>query len=98
MTKYQELRHNAPILTIKEDAKEVIFTTISTMCDNVHYMKFKKNSEGEFKMNGMGNSLSNWQMKHQPYEIEWKADDQKWDDVIKMINSGTSVIESVKSR
>jgi hypothetical protein len=98
MSKYVELRNNSPKLTIKEGAREVIFKTISTMCDNVGYLKFKKNSEGDFKMNGNGFSLSNWQFKHQVHEIEWEADENMWGGVIAMINSGTSVIESVTSR
>jgi hypothetical protein len=49
-------------------------------------------------MDGMGNALSNFQMKAKPYEIEWKADEEKWTEVITMINSGVSVIESVSSR
>ena len=68
------------------------------MCDNVHYLKFKKNDEGDFKMSGGGFALSNWQMNHPPHDIEWEADDQNWRRVVKMINTGTSKIESVKSR
>jgi hypothetical protein len=49
-------------------------------------------------MNGNGFSLSNWQFKHQVHEIEWEADENMWGGVIAMINSGTSVIESVTSR
>jgi hypothetical protein len=37
-------------------------------------------------------------MKHEKHEIEWTADEEGWDKVIKMINSGTEVIESVISR
>jgi hypothetical protein len=98
MSKYVELRNNNPKLTIKEGAREVIFKTISCMCDNVDYLKFKKNSDGDFKMNGNGSSLSNFQFKHQVHEIEWEADENMWGGVIAMVNSGTSVIESVTSR
>jgi hypothetical protein len=35
MSKFIELRQNTPKLTIKEGAREVIFKTISCMCDNV---------------------------------------------------------------
>jgi hypothetical protein len=98
MSKYLELINNQPKLTIKEGAREVIFKTISCMCDNVGYLKFKKNEEGDFKMNGNGYSLSNWQFKHQVHEIEWEADENMWGGVIAMVNSGTSVIESVTSR
>ena len=49
MSKFIELRQNTPKLTIKEGAREVIFKTISCMCDNVGHLRFKKNSEGDFK-------------------------------------------------
>jgi len=98
MSKYRELRLNPPKLTIKAGAREVIFKTISCMCDNVHYLTFKKNDEGDFKVSGNGFALSNWQMKHAKHEVEWEADENEWGGVIAMINSGTEVIESVISR
>jgi hypothetical protein len=98
MSKFIELRQNAPKLTIKEGAREVIFKTVSCMCDNVHHLRFKKNSDGDFKLDGNGFSLSNWQMKNEKHEIEWEADEGGWDEVIAMINSGTAAIESVISR
>lgn len=102
-SKYTELRKSPPVLDIKKDAKEVIFTTISVMCDNRHTIRFRKNDNGEFKMSGMGFSLSNWQFGFkeggiEPYQIEWKADEGNWDDVIRMINSGTEAIQKVVSR
>ncbi len=96
--KYIELKHNPPTLEVVKDAREVIFTTVSAMCDNKHTLRLKKNSDGEFKLSGMGNSISNWQMKFEKHEIEWMADMNTWEQVIKMINTGTSVIETVKSR
>lgn len=98
MDKYQELRMNPPKLSIKGGAREVIFKTISCMCDNVGYLRFKKNDEGDFKLDGMGFAISNWQMNHPQHEIEWMADEERWDEVISMINSGTSKVESVTSR
>ena len=98
MEKYLELMRNPPKLSIKGGAREVIFKTVSCMCDNVNYLKFKKNNDGDFKLSGNGHSLSNWQMKHPKHEIEWVADEEGWDQVIKMINTGTSLIESVVSR
>ena len=96
--KYSQLVNNPPKLTIKEGAKEVVFKTISCMCDNVHYLRFKKNDNGEFNLDGMGYAVSNWRMKHEKFEVEWKADENHWDSVISMINSGTEVVESVVSR
>jgi hypothetical protein len=68
------------------------------MCDNIGYLRFKKNSEGDFKLDGNGFAVSNWQMKNEKHEIEWTADEENWNEVIKMINTGTSQIESVISR
>ena len=98
MSKYRELRQNPPKLTIKNGAREVIFTTISCMCDNVSYITLKKNSDGDFKMSGGRFALSNWQMKHPIHDIEWEADENEWGGVIAMINSGTEAISEVKSR
>ena len=98
MTKYQQLLQNPPRLTVKKGAREIIFKTISCMCDNVHYIKFSKNSNGDFEMCGNGFSLRNWQMRHEPHDIEWVADEGNWKEVIRMINTGTEKIESLKSR
>lgn len=98
MGKYQELRMNPPKLTVVDNPREVIFKTISCMCDNVHHITLKKNSEGDFKMSGNGFSLSNWQLEHEIHDIEWEADSNMWGGVIAMINSGTSIISEVKSR
>jgi hypothetical protein len=68
------------------------------MCDNVYYITFKKNNDGDFKMSGGMFSLNNFQFKHVQHEIEWEADENMWGGVIAMINSGTSVVEEVKSR
>ena len=98
MCKFSRLRQNPPKLNVKKDAREVIITTISCMCDNIEPLKLKKNSEGDFKLSGMGFALSNWQMQYPIYEIEWKADEGLWDEVFRMINTGTSIIEKVMSR
>lgn len=105
MSKFRELNQNPPRVyqEIKKNVKEVIFTTISVMCDNKHTIRFRKNDNGEFKMSGMGFSLSNWQFGYkeggiEPYQIEWEADNENWIDVVDMINSGTERIASVVSR
>jgi len=73
MSLFGELRRNPPKIEIKKGAKEVIFTTISAMCDNRHLLQLKKNSDGEFKLDGKGNSLRNWNLKVDVFEIEWAA-------------------------
>ena len=98
MSKYMELNQNPPKITVKKGAKEVLFTTISCMCDNKHTIQFKKNSEGEFTVNGRGNSMSNWDMKYDTMDLTWAADEENWSEVIKMINSGTEKISEVRAR
>ena len=100
MKKYRELVLNPPkvLHNIKEDAREVIFYVMSVMCDNKYTLRLKKNDEGDFKMSGMGYSLSNFQFKFKPFEIEWAADEGNWLDVKNMINSGTVKVEKVISR
>jgi len=68
------------------------------MCDNVYHLTLKKDNNGDFKLSGNGFALSNFQFKHPKHEIEWEADENMWGGVVAMINSGTSVIEEVKSR
>jgi hypothetical protein len=68
------------------------------MCDNNYTFKLKKNEEGDYKLNTGGFAYSNFQIKYQEDEIEWAADENNFHKVIGMINSGTSKIESVKSR
>jgi len=102
-SKYQELTQSPPVLNVKKDAKEVIFYLVSCMCDNKHTLRFRKNEDGEFKMSGMGQALSNFQFGYKeggkkPFEIEWEADNQNWIDVVDMINSGTVKVEKAISR
>jgi len=98
MSKYVDLRNNRPTIKVKKDAREVIYTTISCMCDNVHKLRFSKNRDGDFRMSGGMFALSNWQFKYDVSDIEWAADEQDWSEVERMINSSTEVIEKVKSR
>lgn len=100
--KYENLLHKPPKLIIKDNAKEVIFTLVSCMCDNISYIRLKRNNDNEFKMAHYNNyvplAFSNLQCKHTKDEILWNADDGDWNNVIEMINTGTSVIADAKSR
>ena len=98
MRKYQKLKIEQPELKVCKNAREVIFTTISCMCDNKHKITFRKNDNGDFKMSGGMSSLKNWQFKADIDDIEWAADDQNWNEVIQFINDSIEVIEKVKSR
>ena len=70
MNKYKELKDNPPAIEVNKNAREVIFKTISCMCDNVRYLTFKKNQYGDFKLYGNGYSTSNWQMQFEKFELE----------------------------
>lgn len=98
MSKYVELLNNPPKLKVKKDAREVVIKLVSCMCDNKYTWTIKKNEDGDFKIKTHGYAFSNFQTKFDKDEIEWEADDLKWDKVFKMINSGTSKIESLRSR
>lgn len=104
MSKYRELKRNPPLIDVRKlkNKKEVIFTLVSCMCDNIAYLRLKKNADNEFRVNTYnshcGLVYSNFQFKHTGHEIEWAADENKWGDIIRMINSGTSVISEVISR
>jgi len=95
---YRELRNNPPKLSVTKNARELVITTVSCMCDNIHYLNLKKNSDGDFKLSTVTFALSNWQMRYPKHEIEWEADAGNWDKVFEMINSGTERIAEVKSR
>lgn len=97
-SKYVSLRNNPPKLKVKKNAREIVITTVSCMCDNIHHLTLKKNSDGDFKLNGGRFSLSNWQMEYPQHKIEWAADSGDWSKVFDMINSGTSLISEVESR
>ena len=101
MSKYEELLKNPFYMhgkTVKENAREVIFYVVSCMCDNRYTLHFSKKDNGDFRMSGGRFSLSNFQFKHKPFEIEWEADGGDWIGVKNMINSGTVKVEKVISR
>jgi len=83
---------------IVENPKEVIFHTVASMCDNRHMFKFKKDANGEFKLSCNGFAYSNFGIPNDKYELEWAADDDRFFNVIQMINSGYQVVERVVSR
>ena len=84
--------------SIVENPKEVIFHTVASMCDNKHMFRFKKNASGEFKLSCNGFAYSNFGIPNDKYELEWAADDDRFFNVIQMINSGYQVVEKVVSR
>ena len=83
---------------VKQDAREVIFHTVASMCDNKHMFRFKKNAEGDFNLTCNGFAFSNFGIKNDKYELEWAADEGNFFDVVQMINSGYQLVEKVVSR
>lgn len=102
MSLFHALRANPPKITVGEGCKEVVFTLVSAMCDNVSYLVFKKNSDGEFYLRHRNDhvplSFSNLQCKTSDFDLCWLADDENWPEIINLINTGTSRISSVKYR
>ena len=100
---YQELLTTFIRIKVEKTAKEVIFKTVSCMCDNVSYLRFRKDENGEFKLRGMygsgsGAAYSNWQIPYPKHELEWMADEGRWTKIKSMIEEGTSRVENAKSR
>ena len=100
--RYLEILNNPPKLKIKKNQQEIIFTLISCMYDNKSYIRLKKDRNDEFKISHYNKYVSfafnNLQCEYTTYDIEWEADKQNWEEVIRMLNTGTSVITEVKSR
>lgn len=97
-SKYVELLKNPPKLEVVENAREIVIDLVSCMCDNRHKWTLKKNQDGDFKIYTHGHAFSNFQTEFDKIDIEWVADSGDWKEVFRMINSGTSKIESVRSR
>lgn len=99
MSKYSELVYNPPKIEVtKKDPREVHFKLISCMCDNEYKMTFRRKESGEYSLSAGMFSLSNFQMRGDMTDLYWAAEDGDWDSVVKFINTGTSVVESVKFR
>ena len=98
MNKYRELLVNPPKLKIEGKPREIKINLVSYMCDNKHRWTIKQNEDGDYKINTHGFAYSNWQIKGRKDDIEWVADEGDWKEVFKMINTGTSKIESIKYR
>jgi len=97
-SEYLRLKSAPPVLTVKEDAKDVRVKWISVMCDNEYEISFRKNDDGNFEMSGGRFSLLNFQFVYPSSDMEWAADEGNWKEVFNMMNTGTGAIQSVKSR
>ena len=98
LSKYRELLINPPKLKLEGKPREIKINLISCMCDNSYRWTIKQNSEGDYRINTHGFAYSNWGIKYRKDDIEWVADEGDWKEVFKMINTGSSKIESIKYR
>lgn len=99
MSLHSTTKQNPPKLVVKKDSKEVVFDLVSCMCDNAYRIQFKKNASGEFKCWTFGQHFSNFQIKNiDAIDLEWLADEGKWQEIIDAINSGTKLVHNVKQR
>ena len=101
-SQYLELKQNPPKIKLEGSLDKIIINMVSCMCDNKSQITIMR-KDNNYSIwatlgSGMGYSISNYQFKHPVNDIIWEAEELNWKEVIKMINSGTAVIESVKSR
>ena len=103
MSKYKTLIYNPPKIEVKENPREAHFKVISCMCDNEAKISFRRKEDGQYSVSASNShcslSMTNFQMKGD-YETDlvWAAEDNDWATVIRVINSGTSKVESVRAR
>jgi len=98
MSKYGELLKNPPVLEVKGKPREMKIDLVSAMCDNKYRWTIKEDKDGYYKINTHSWAYSNFQIEYGKDDIEWIADEEMWDEVFEMINSGTSLIEKIKYR
>ncbi len=107
MSKYQKLLA-MPFAPTKDqekkfkDFKQAIFTMVSCMCDNTDYVRLTM-GDGMVKISHYSDhcalSLSNLQMQSGAKDdIDWYATDGELDKVLRLLNSGTSKVESMRIR
>ena len=98
MSKFVELRRNPVKNNIIGTPKKVLISFVSVMCDNKSQMVFDIEDYGGYKLSTCGNAFSYWNTDCSKEDVIWEAESGNWDDVIKMLNSGTSAIESIRVR
>ena len=98
MSTYQKTKNNPPALYIKGTPREVKIDLVSNMCDNRYRWTFKKNEEGDYKLNTHMFAYSNFGLSIRKDDLEWIADEADWTSVINEINRGSSLVTNIKSR
>ena len=106
MSRYTELRRSPVDPTeadLKKDLKIVLLEMVSVMCDNVAYLKITNEGNERVIVNHYNNhvalSFSNIQAESNAQEmIRWAMLDNDLKEIIRLANSGTSVIGNIKIR
>jgi hypothetical protein len=99
MSKYEEVILNPPRLVVKGTPRQIKIDLVSCMCDNKYRWICNKNDNGDWKINTLRFAYSNFGIKqHQKDDIEWIMDEGKWNQVWRMINSGTSKVFNITYR
>jgi hypothetical protein len=98
MSKYRELVSNPVKNIITGKPKQVLLDLVSCMCDNKSQITFALNENGSYSCLTHGQAFSNFQTGCSKADLLWEADDEKWDNVLKMINTGTSQISQIRVR
>lgn len=97
MSLYHKLVQSPISINVKGKPQEVRFKLVSCMCDNRYSILFTKQENDSYRVSAGRFALSNFQMDGD-YEsdLKWMAAQGKWNEVAKIIRSGTSTIESVE--
>lgn len=88
------------------DKKTVILTLVSSMCDNISYLKLHRKDEDIISVRLSNDhtalSLSNIQMDmntHNPSEmLKWAFLDNDLKELVKIVNGGTSKVCDIQCR
>lgn len=93
----QEITSRITIPAKGVKVSKMIIDMVSCMCDNKSQISITIDSDkSTASISGMGNSLSNYQFKHSVADIQWEIESGEWLTALKMIESGTSIIASIK--
>ena len=83
---------NNPFLNLNQKPKSII-ANFTDGHSNESTIRFNANEFGEYKLVVIGNqSLSNFQFKCSEDDLTIEAEEENWDYVFKMLNSGTRTL------
>ena len=95
---WQKMKAHPLKVKIKDKPKEVIFELVSVMLDNKYRLGFKLSND-EYSINTFGQAYSNHGIKsHDQKDLEWLADEGKWQEIVDIINSGYCKVFDFKQR